>query len=630
MAGKKKPITTTLSKATLKNEELDSLVDVITKKNPMEVKKALSSTDVSLLINTRIAAILLKNFPTPEHAEFLKEIFNSVIDKINISDNSDNLQNLKANCLFQIARIKIEQFAELRKLEVKNKEYTEALNMLEEANAIYSQSKASVMLNSIKDLINNTIYKYHNPQEAWEFAEKSLHYRTEKLEAKSTSILDAIIVVANIGKDIKDHKAEALRYAEKAYNLATELNSREDIVSALKCMVSIYQSFGDTLKARYLSSQLSVFEPVSEVTKGSDQNTKGSAELKPSNASSFVVIKKCGVTTDLELKIKALLQERVLEPISKAAAEAKWFNMQLTGQYGIDGYINEVYLAKMLGELNAPENIKIALSLCFEAISLGIMSSDAKNPLCSAIFVKQFPGLMQEIIQNHPEYFVDGRILQTSMQDASNYSLELLGTSLEANSQYNKYFENGMIPIIEGRFKDSIFQPIADLLKDGSWNKTVEEKILYYLSQEYLSSSKWYFKITGSNHLGQNLNEIPDVINIVRILGFKIITETLRAVGSKNYDPIKSFMVEFPELTSRIASDHADYFHDDPEIKRIYDDISSKNKLSDTEKTIESKVAALIEENTPHVTAVANAKPILEATIEQDLSGEDNLREGVD
>ena len=52
------------------------------------------------------------------------------------------------------------------------------------------------------------------------------------------------------------------------------------------------------------------------------------------------------------------------------------------------------------------------MMLCFEAINLGIMRSKNKNYACAIEFSKAYPELVKEIIVRHPEYFVDGSLME--------------------------------------------------------------------------------------------------------------------------------------------------------------------------------------------------------------------------
>ena len=197
--------------------------------------------------------------------------------------------------------------------------------------------------------------------------------------------------------------------------MATELGLKAELNSALNCMANIYKFFGDDLKANYLLTH-------------ADES-----------AVSTDVIKMHGTIVVEELHLKTLIQVQVLNEISKAAANGKWFNKQLAGEYGVIGYINEKYLTSILGaELATPENIQIVLALCFEAIDLGIVESLEKNPLCAVIFAQEYPEIVQEILKTHPEYFVDGFILQTTLLNAHEYSQALLGHSVTENTEYNK------------------------------------------------------------------------------------------------------------------------------------------------------------------------------------------------
>jgi len=78
---------------------------------------------------------------------------------------------------------------------------------------------------------------------------------------------------------------------------------------------------------------------------------------------------------------------------------------------GVKGYIDESYLQK---ELGTKENTQIEMvqMLCFESMNLGIMKSEQKPYEVVKEFTKNNPELVKKIAQEHPEFFVDGSIVE--------------------------------------------------------------------------------------------------------------------------------------------------------------------------------------------------------------------------
>jgi len=204
----------------------------------------------------------------------------------------------------------------------------------------------------------------------------------------------------------------------------------------------------------------------------------------------------------------------------------------------------------MLGESYSEGNHKVALGLCFEAINLGIMGSVEKNPLISAIFCKEYPELIQELLESHPEYFVDGFIIKTSLLNSCLFSQKLLGETIAENGSYNKFFEKAIMSFISDRLQDNILTSIKKLTEKTAWSEWHNNKLAAYLDQEYLVTTV----------LGKNLSQISDVVDIVRILAFKEICEGIKGTKSVNFAPIQKFIELYPELNGRIFQDHPEYF----------------------------------------------------------------------
>jgi hypothetical protein len=255
-----------------------------------------------------------------------------------------------------------------------------------------------------------------------------------------------------------------------------------------------------------------------------------------------------GTTEESVINVKKQIQDSVLNPIKAQAAAGMWVQeygvSYLTANYGVSGYIDEKYLKKMLGPLNSTENYKIALELCFEAIGIGIISAQEKNPICAAIFCQNYPEIISNIQKKHPEYLVDGYILKTSLINAQKVSKALLGQELSGNhGGYNKYFEDFITPIIKKRCEDKILSKVKDIAKEGNWSSSIEYYFNQYLSDGYITQV-----------MGNNLTQIKDVYNIVRILAFEEMT---RALGSNtNFACVKKFTESYPELLSRIKAEH--------------------------------------------------------------------------
>ncbi|WCR56516.1 hypothetical protein [Rickettsia asembonensis] len=121
---------------------------------------------------------------------------------------------------------------------------------------------------------------------------------------------------------------------------------------------------------------------------------------------------------EVTLEIKQKIQKNVLNKIYISAAKDKWNSkFSILGNWGVKGYLGDRYLAKQLRALANVKNIEIAKMLCFEAICLGAINSLSKNFACVKEFARAYPELTNKITNEHPEYFIDGSILQACIND---------------------------------------------------------------------------------------------------------------------------------------------------------------------------------------------------------------------
>ena len=112
-----------------------------------------------------------------------------------------------------------------------------------------------------------------------------------------------------------------------------------------------------------------------------------------------------------------------------------------------------------------------------------------------------------------------------------------------------------MMPIICARINDTVLNPISILLKAGKWDPSVQEQLLRYASDDYLTNVGRIYSST----LGQNLSALEDTLNISRILMFKVILDEIKESGSKNYAPVELFAKHHIDVIKRILDDHPDY-----------------------------------------------------------------------
>ena len=484
-------------------------------------------------------------------AIFQNQIFDIVLRKIEVSSPTKELNTLKSEILFAKAKAIMAINSTEERTQIKLENATEALKLLEKANALQNHDITTLIESTTKTLITT----HPDLLEAFDLAKYSVEFRKAHLDSEPyhPSILEAYITAAQVGHIIDDRsiKIEAMQHADIAYNMALQLGNKAYAATALKFLASIYKSFGDIQKTDLLLAQSISLEDI--VVKKIE---KSKEPLLIKSSDSFEIIRKHGVSDDLTLTIKQKIQESVLNYVYAAATQGKWINKLASIEYGVSGYLDEKFLSKVLGHtLNTPENVDTALMLCFEAINLGIMSNPVKNPLCGVAFVQQYPKLISTILDKHPEYFVDGHILKATLLKASNYTKDLLGQEVVVNGSYNAYLETVMMPIIAHRLSPGVLEPVSNLIKAGKWDLSTQNQLLAYASEVYLTG----IGSISTSTLGQNLSTLNDSLNISRILIFKEILDAITLSGSKNYAPVEIFAKAYTDVIKRILADHPDY-----------------------------------------------------------------------
>ncbi|HJK86939.1 MAG TPA: tetratricopeptide repeat protein [Candidatus Megaira endosymbiont of Nemacystus decipiens] len=181
-------------------------------------------------------------------------------------------------------------------------------------------------------------------------------------------------------------------------------------------------------------------------------------------------------TYDIELTfsiITKLLPEtlnRVAEKASKANWSSGFFISKATpilGDWGVKGFTSDSHIKEKLGDLYSTNNMKLAKLLCFEAICLGIasQSSARKNYKCLDEFIKRNPGITDIVLKQHPEYFVNAKLLQHCkgyIQDK-----KLLGEVLEA--------ANNRFKVSEVEVKDEEMEDDENIIITNDYDENNEQ-----------------------------------------------------------------------------------------------------------------------------------------------------------
>ncbi len=114
------------------------------------------------------------------------------------------------------------------------------------------------------------------------------------------------------------------------------------------------------------------------------------------------------------IKLKQKIQKNILNNLAKAVHNSGWSSINLLGiECGVKGYIENSYLKKEIMKLNTDdETTELIRMLCFESMNLAIMKFEKKPYEIAESFTKEYSGLVKKIAEDHPEFFVDGSIVE--------------------------------------------------------------------------------------------------------------------------------------------------------------------------------------------------------------------------
>jgi hypothetical protein len=227
-------------------------------------------------------------------------------------------------------------------------------------------------------------------------------------------------------------------------------------------------------------------------------------------ASSKGFIKKRGITTQGIIEVKQRFQ-KILNKMQELSAKGDWSDRVMGSDWGVLGYLDEGYFKKQLGNLNNAQNVKIALSLCFEAINIGITNSVGQNLNCAVEFVKVYPGLVIELVIDHPEYFALESIARACLGEAEYRMIVAPAVLNEAQGSKEEFKGQGTLVYPVKSYYEYYNTALDKLLKLRLWILDPEIKKLdsWYLSGDRLSAVGLAYKVANEFSKGIELILAP-------------------------------------------------------------------------------------------------------------------------
>ncbi len=280
---------------------------------------------------------------------------------------------------------------------------------------------------------------------------KGLKYQEEGLKMFQALYFDkhphVAISLAHVGGAYQELGGEenilkGLKYQEEGLKMFQDLfsNNNRDLLELLCFTGKGYEQFGDRHKAleyykqaygmffedqdyeciQYVKSRIESLQPkfFDEQNFGNlleQIDCGGGSQVGPECR--WMISSRGKVDNDL-LILKKKIQESVLNNIVESVDKYGWSRGWSRYDRGVKGYIAQNYLYRKLEELRKnKDKIELAQMLCFEAMNLGIMKLEKNKPYSIVQeFTRNNPELVKKIAVEHPEFFVDGSIVEACVK----------------------------------------------------------------------------------------------------------------------------------------------------------------------------------------------------------------------
>ncbi len=325
------------------------------------------------------------------------------------------------------------------------------LSLYEEALKIERASRGNHIL--VADLSSTIGLVYATQLEGEENIRKGLKYAEEALKMYQQLFpngdQDMMRLLAQMGgvyktlKSAEDSK-KSLICDEAALKMQQTLFSGNNLYTAvlLNDTGLSYHALRDREKAlEYFKQAYSVITPVSEEEKKIEKIARSNIEANQRDFFTKIrseqdcfggnkvgpecrwIISSRGKTDEDLIKIKQKIRfdlGRIIRTTDDRLWGSKpgWSRVGLFGEeFGVKGYLEKEYLKSQLGEFgNKNENVELAQMLCFEAMNLAIMDSENKPYEVVKSFTRENAELVKKIAIEHPEFFVDGSIVEACIR----------------------------------------------------------------------------------------------------------------------------------------------------------------------------------------------------------------------
>ena len=169
------------------------ITDSIETPNARQLEKVI--LEISSIGLPKIVNFTNSFIATYPDAIFQNQIFDIVLRKIEVSSPTKELNTLKSEILFAKAKAIMAINSTEERTQIKLENATEALKLLENANALQNHDITTLIEGTTKTLITT----HPDLLEAFDLAKYSVEFRKAHLEANHPSILEAYITAAQVG-----------------------------------------------------------------------------------------------------------------------------------------------------------------------------------------------------------------------------------------------------------------------------------------------------------------------------------------------------------------------------------------------------------------------------------------------
>ncbi len=283
-----------------------------------------------------------------------------------------------------------------------------------------------------------------------ENTQMAIKYQEEALKMRKMLFLDTHPLIAvslnNLGLSYKalggnENIIKGLKYQEEALKMKNIFFQDDplDVANSLKDVGKTYLKLGDDNKyLEYLKQAYSIHLKILKDDRSIIEIKQKIESLEPNfftekKLSQSLGTENClggngigyecrwlitsrGNTTEELIKLKQKIQKNILDNVVKAVNDKGWSsrNWRLSDE-GVNVYLKESYLKKELKTKDSSE-IEMAQMLCFETMNLGIMRSTKKPYAIVESFTRENPAFVKKIAIEHPEFFVDGSIVEACIK----------------------------------------------------------------------------------------------------------------------------------------------------------------------------------------------------------------------